>query len=997
MKYAYLAAICLLMGSSAAIAQSAASIHVNTALNGAVVPTTLHGIFFEEISHAGEGGLYGEMVQNRGFEDRCIPAGTQLKKGWLQPFPLKPHFMLNGQPSDWKMEWPGQSQWPAWHTEKKGNAAIQLSLVTDRPLHTATPHAMQVKVNATDIRNEAALVNEGFWGMNVTKAAAYRLSFFANSKGYTGPVGLSLQTAAGKVLAGTTLVVTKAAGWKKYQVLLTAKGSDPDARLVLSFQRSGTLLLDMVSLFPVHTFRDRPNGMRADLATLIEQMKPAFVRWPGGCYVEGITIESAPDWKTTLGPLETRIPTYSPWGYWSSNGFGYHEYLQFCEDINAAALYVFNAGISCEYRSGTFIPDDSLAPVIQNALDAIEYAIGPVTSHWGKQRAANGHPAPFPLKYVEVGNEQHGPGYAKRYNRFYDAIHAKYPQIGIIANMGIGDVNRHTLDSMQHTDIVDEHAYKDVGWSLRNFDHFDQYKRGHWQMYVGEYATNAGVGHGNLRAALSDAVYVMSMEKNGDLVNMSSYAPLLVNEHDVDWPVNLIHFNAATSFGRISYYALNMLNEHKATVNFPVSTDIQPETTEQPRFAGGIGLATWDAEAQYKDIVVVQNKDTVYNSNAATGLKEWLPVRGSWQQTQGIMAQTAEGAQQLALLKDHHFNAYTLTLKARKTGGVNAFIIPFAVKDTNTCLRVHIGSWLNSHAVFESLTNGYDVAGISNPVRLEAPLVSDRWYNIRLEVGNTEAKCYIDDSLLMTYREPQQLFTIAGKDEKSGDIILKIVNAGPQPVNADIHLDGAAGVYPVAQVITLTADTPESENSFAQPVAYVPHTTTINNADTAFNWTVPPLSVNIIRLKQSRVVFNVSMPVPGDSIYLVEMKYRPDTTAATAPGNAVNNTALLPATTTLQLPVWTPGYYQQIMRTLYRQYYQQLQRGFTSAEFRQTCEAIAGESLADFFVYAETVAPINYPAYLRYAGLTMDKTGIHLAPAPDELQQEIRVSLGVSL
>jgi alpha-L-arabinofuranosidase len=869
MKYGFFAAICLLMGCGTAIAQLRASIHVNTALKGAVVPATLHGIFFEEISHAGEGGLYGEMVQNRGFEDHCIPAGTQVKNGWLQPFPLKPHFMLNGQPSDWKMEWPLQSQWPAWHAEKKGNATIQLLLVSDHPLHTATPHAMQIKVTATDARNEAALVNEGFWGMNVIKGAPYRLSFFANgSQGYTGHVRVSLQTAAGKILADTTVMMTKGATWKKYTAILTATDSDPEARLVLSFQHSGTLLLDMVSLFPVHTFRDRPNGMRADLATLIEKMKPAFVRWPGGCYVEGITVESAPDWKSTLGPLEQRIPTYSPWGYWSSNGFGYHEYLQFCEDINAAALYVFNAGISCEYRSGTFIPDDSLAPVIQNALDAIEYAIGPVTSRWGKQRAANGHPAPFPLKYVEVGNEQHGPGYAKRYNRFYDAIRARYPQIGIIASMGIGDVNRHTLDSMQHTDIVDEHAYKDAGWSLRNFDHFDQYKRGHWQMYVGEYATNAGVGNGNLRAALSDAVYVMSMEKNGDLVNMSSYAPLLVNEHDVDWPVNLIHFNAAASFGRISYYALNMLNDHKATVNFPVITNMQPETTEQPKFAGGIGLSTWDTEAEYKDIVVVQNKDTVYNSNAATGLKEWLPLRGSWQQTNGILAQTAEGAQQLAILKDHHLNAYTLTLKARKTGGVNAFIIPFAVKDSNTCLRAHIGSWLNSHAVFESLTNGYDVAGISNPVRMKAPLASDRWYNIRLEVGNTEVKCYLDDSLLMTYREPQKLFIIAGKDEQNGDIILKIVNAGEQPVKADIHLDGATAVHPVAQVITLTADTPESENSFAQPAAYVPHTSTITNAAEQFHWTVPAFSVNIIRLKSSRITFNVSMPVPeGFTVY----------------------------------------------------------------------------------------------------------------------------------
>ncbi|HEY8958266.1 alpha-L-arabinofuranosidase C-terminal domain-containing protein [Chitinophaga sp.] len=870
-KQGLLAIICLMAGSGRAIAQNRAEIRVNTTEKGAVVPSTLHGIFFEEISHAGEGGLYAEMVQNRGFEDHRLPAGTRLENGWLVPFPRKPHFMLNGQVSDWKMEWPLKSRWPAWHAAN--NAA--LSLVTDYPLNAATPHAMQVKAEGKG----AALVNEGFWGMNVEKDARYRLSFFANNvKGYTGKVTVSLQTISGQILADTTFQVSGAAAWKKYNAVLTAKGSDSTARLVLTLQQPGTLLFDMVSLFPVHTFRDRPNGMRADLAALIQQMKPAFVRWPGGCYVEGITVESAPDWKTTLGPPEQRTPTYSPWGYWSSNGFGYHEYLQFCEDINAAALYVFNVGISCEYRSGTFVPDDGVAPYIQSALDAIEYAIGPVTSKWGKQRAANGHPAPFPLKYVEAGNEQHGPDYAKRYNRFYDAIHRKYPQIGIIASMGIGDVNRHTLDSMQHTDIVDEHAYKAAGWSQRNFDHFDKYKRGRWDMYVGEYATNAGVGAGNLQAALNDAVYVMSMEKNADLVKMSSYAPLLVNEHDADWPVNLIHFNAGASFGRISYYALNLLNDHKATFNYPVTITLFPEEKPAPKFSGGIGLATWDTEVEYKDITVVQQGDTVYNSSRDPQLGDWLPVRGSWTKQAGLLAQTAEGAQQLAVLQGYHFNAYTLSLKARKTGGVNAFIIPFAVKDTNTCLRAHIGSWLNSNAMFESLTNGYEVAGISNPVRLKAPLESGRWYSIRLEVNNEEVRCYVDDSLLMSYREPQSLFSIAGKDEKTGDIILKIVNAGNTPVKADINLNGTA-VNPVAEVITLTAGNPDAENSFAAPEAYTPHSSTIHNAAAQFSWEVPAMSVNIIRLKPAGIAFNIHMPYPAAGAHEVDTHHKAGGTA----------------------------------------------------------------------------------------------------------------------
>jgi alpha-L-arabinofuranosidase len=267
-------------------------------------------------------------------------------------------------------------------------------------------------------------------------------------------------------------------------------------------------------MFPTNTFKGRKNGLRNDLALYIANLHPAFVRWPGGCFVEGISVANTPNWKHSIGEIETRKATFSPWGYWSTNGFGYHEFLQYCEDINAAALYVANIGVSCEYRSGHYVPDERIDSVIADVLDAIEYAIGPVTSKWGMMRNLNGHPKPFPLQYLELGNEQHGPRYAARYNWFYKAIKEKYPQLQLIASMGIGDVNRYTLDSMKAVEIADEHAYKPAFWAMRNTDHFDKYKRGDWRMYVGEYATNSGVGAGNMTAALSDAVYIMSMERN---------------------------------------------------------------------------------------------------------------------------------------------------------------------------------------------------------------------------------------------------------------------------------------------------------------------------------------------------------------------------------------------------------------------------------------------------------------------------------------------------
>lgn len=819
--------------------QQKAVITVNTAETAAVVPATLHGIFFEEISHAGEGGLYAEMVQNRGFEESRIPAGTKLENGFLVPTPSKPHFMLQPQPSDWKLEWPYNSQWPAWHMETSGNATMQLQLTQRRPLNEATPNSLQISISKAEEKGRVAIVNEGFWGMNAIAGDVYNLSFYLRTdNNFKGPLTVSLQTADNKILASHTFTGTRHPLWKKYSCQLVPAQSDPKAKLVLSFGSGGTCWLDFVSLFPAKTFKGRVNGLRNDIASLIDSLRPSFIRWPGGCFVEGITIESAPNWKNTIGPVEKRPGTFSPWGYWSSDGLGYHEYLQFCEDVHADALFVFNAGVSCEYRSGTFVPDDSIAPYIQNALDAIEYAIGPVTSTWGRVRAENGHPAPFPLKYVEVGNEQHGPRYAKRYNVFYDAIHQRYPDITIMASMGIGDVNKHTLDSMKKVDMVDEHAYKDAFWSVRNFDHFDKYKRGRWDMYVGEYATNAGVGAGNMRAALSDAIYILSMEKNADLVKMSSYAPLLVNENDVDWPVNLIHYDASRSFARISYYAIKMLSENKAAVNYPTSVNILKDSNPAPAFSGGIGLGTWDTQAEYKDIKVTSSNKVLYENR--TG--DWTFPRGKWNVSGSSLAQTAEGAQLLAMLKGHSFDTYTLTLKARKTGGINAFTIPFAVIDSNTYKRAHIGSWYNSNCVFESVTQGYNVVDITNQKRIK-PVETGRWYDIRLEVGKEKVDCYLDNQLIMTYEPPQQFFAIAGKDV-NGDVVIKIVNGYDIPVPAIFQIDGVADE---AVVTTLKAGSTEAENSFNAPAAYVPGISVI---DFRKEWQAPPYSINVIRLKK---------------------------------------------------------------------------------------------------------------------------------------------------
>ena len=832
-----------------AVAQTEADVRIDTRHLGAEISPTLHGVFFEEISHAGEGGLYAELIRNRGFEDFRLPPGTTLENGFIVP-PRTPHFMLYPRATDWKMEWNETSQWPAWSMAGAG----MLSLSDAHPLNSATPHSLQVDIQSGTVD----VINEGFWGIPVVQGDKYDLKFYMRGK-YAGVVRASLRGADGKVLAeyvfrdrdaedaiGRAGSPSGPDGWHKYTCILTANATDPRARFFLSFDRPGRVWLDFVSLFPEKTFRNRPNGLRQDLARYIADLKPAFIRWPGGCYVEGLDIQSAPDWKRTIGPVEQRAGTYSPWGYWSSDGFGYQEYLQYCEDIGAAALYVFNVGVSCEFRSGTFIPDDSLEPYIQNALDAIEYAVGPVTSKWGKVRAANGHPSPFPLKYVEVGNEQHGPRYALRYNRFFDAIREKYPSIRIIASMGIGDVNRNTLDSMRHTDLVDEHSYKGVSWAMNHYYHFDQYHRGNWQMYVGEYATNSGVGRGNMAAALSDAVYIMGMERNSDLVKMSSYAPLLVNVNDESWPVNLINFDDSRSFARISYYAIKMFSENRPDVNFSTAVNIHPPPEKPADFAGGIGLATWDTQSEYRDITVTKDGKVVYQSDFVNRPGEWKKIKGNWTVSDSALAQTEAGAQRLALLEGKTFDTYTLTVKARKKSGYNAFIIPFAVKNEQSFLRAHIGSWVDSHSVFEKVTDGFDVSDISDQKPLKHPLDTGRWYTIRLEVGADKVEAYLDDSLLLTYREPDKLYAISGKDRQTGDVVVKMVNAGSTVCKTTVVLDGTPLATGTLLLTTLTAGSENAENSFDHPTEYIPHTSVVPAGEVE----LPPYSVNVLRVKR---------------------------------------------------------------------------------------------------------------------------------------------------
>ncbi len=549
-------------------------IRVDISRRGADVSKTMFGAFFEEINHAGDGGLYAELVMNRSFEDGILPEGFSVRKGILVPPAVKNH--ETGEVKhvdDRKMHWNSDTL-PGWQLLPAEKATMRL--VTDSPCFATAPHSLQISV-----ADSAVLENLGFWGMNFVEGADYRLrTIIRNSKDFEGSISVRLTTQDGQVIAAQSL--EQGTDWQDANCLLTAKGTDTHGKLQVVIKGKGIVWLDYVSLFPVDTYKKRENGMRRDIAEMIAGLHPSFVRWPGGTIVGGITLSTRMDWKQMLDDPASRSGQIVTWGYRNSYGLGYYEMLQFSEDIGADFMFVCNMGMGDMYRMADACSEDSIQYFIDDCLNAIEYAIGDTSTFWGARRAAAGHPQPFSLKYVELGNEHWGKEYERRFPMFYKAIKQHYPQIqlirneqnfrgdGVVQEGGGEDATKITNEkqaSCQPCELIDPHFYGSVQSMCMDSHLFDHHPRGQYKVYVGEYACITGVGNGNMIGALAEAAFLCGMERNGDLVTMTSYAPLLENVNNRRWPVNLIRFNSSQVIGRSSYYVQKMAAENRPDYN----------------------------------------------------------------------------------------------------------------------------------------------------------------------------------------------------------------------------------------------------------------------------------------------------------------------------------------------------------------------------------------------------------------------------------------------
>jgi alpha-L-arabinofuranosidase len=532
-----------------ASAQTQLTVQANKPITN--VPANMWGIFFEDINFAADGGLYAELVKNRSFEFYTPLMG--------------------------------------WNEVKQNKDTGHILIVNRTGANTANPRYAALTVNAPN--GSYGLSNEGFRGMGITKGQQYNFSMWANAPAGTGlQARVVLLDEKDQPIGEATLSGFRE-GWQPYKISLTATGTAAKGKLQLLFKGQGSIDLDMVSLFPANTWKNRPNGLRADLAQLLADLKPGFIRFPGGCIVEGRELANRYQWKKTVGKPEERTLIVNRWNtefahrsapdYFQSFGLGFFEYFQLAEDIGAAPLPILNCGMACQFNTGEVVAMNELDPYVQDALDLIEFANGDANTKWGALRAAMGHPAPFHLTVMGVGNEQWDPQYIERYKIFEQAIKSKYPDIKLISSAGpfskgpMFDYLWKELKSSR-ADFIDEHYYMPPQWFLSNASRYDNYDRKNGpKIFAGEYAAHTKEGpeaesRNTWGSALAEAAFMTGLERNADVVQMASYAPLFAHVEAWQWRPDLIWFDNLRSVGTPNYYVQKLFSANKGTQVVPI-------------------------------------------------------------------------------------------------------------------------------------------------------------------------------------------------------------------------------------------------------------------------------------------------------------------------------------------------------------------------------------------------------------------------------------------
>lgn len=842
--------IVALCATASTIAQTTMSIDAR--LRGPLLSPWQWGLFFEEINHAGDGGLYAELIRNRSFEDDINPTSTTVPEYWVEV----------------------------------GGAEARVT--TNEPMNSAQRQALLLTTTGASASQMQGVANRGFWNMHFQADSIYRLSLWVRplTEGFEGALVAQLQSTDGATIYGEARIegAMPVGQWTRLSATIRATQSVNRGRFALLTSCNGEIMMDVVSLFPP-TWRGRENGLRPDLAQLLCDLHPAFLRFPGGCFVEGTgSLDNAFQWKNTIGPIHLRGGHQNVnWGYRSSDGLGFDEYLQLCEDLQAEPMFVVNVGLGHGYT----VPLADVDTLVQNALDAIEYANGDATTTWGRRRIENGHAAPYGLRFVEIGNENYqaraseqSQQYAERYYKFYKAIKEKYPDIITIGNVEAWGTDNPSWRNTYPVEMVDEHYYRSYSWMLGNYRKYDHYSRS-IGIYNGEYAANeAGTygQYGNMNSALGEAVYMLGMERNSDVCRMASFAPIFMHESDSRWPYDMIHFNCYNSFVTPSYHVQRMMATNRGHQNL-----LWTEKGNTTATSTKTGIGTWSTSASFDDFAVTAPSGAMLASDDFGGnLTAWTNGNGRWTLNSGMLKQTLLADNCTTINKTNiDEQDFDLNIKARKDGGAEGFLIIFNYTDNQNYAWWNIGGWGNTQHAIERCKGGAK----QTLTTAQGSIATGQWYDLRVEVRGQRVRCFIDDQLIHDISMPatQALYQSVQLNEDEDLMIVKLVNPNAESQQVDIHLDNMKTTRH-AMLTTLAASSGTTENSMVRRENVKPtepQDITLGDASD-FCLTVPPFSLCIYRIDVEDVM--PELPRAEQEQQLKEQ-------AAT--GNAVDLTPLL--------------------------------------------------------------------------------------------------------
>lgn len=827
--------------ASSSFAQSA-TITADFSAAKTAVSKDLFGIFYEDINYAADGGLYGEMIQNRSFE---------YQNARKQPTSAWENVNINGSKSSSKIK-----------ASKKG-----------KPLNANNPTYGTLTVKALG----DGIANRGYDGIPFESGKKYPGSVYLRSTdGSVQEITLRAESRQTKKVLWETKVSGLTADFQKFEFTVAPNATAEDGIFALyatatspNAKGESSFDIDFCSVFRADIYRNEANGFRADLAQMLEDMHPAFIRFPGGCIVHGADLNNRYEWKNTIGPVEERKEKGNFWGYEQSNGIGFFEYLRFCEDIGAEPIPVLSVGMA---HNGEISPVGDYENYAQDFLDFLEYATGPADSEWGSKRAEAGHPEPFKVNYIGVGNEDCGQDYLARFQYISTKIKAKYPNVKTIISSGFtyNDTNFHNAwnqvkaweknkKTKNITDLVDEHYYNDYMWFLTNGQRYDDqkfYPRGEGQpkVFIGEYAAWVDGRRNNLLSALSEAAYMTSIERNGDIVEIASIAPLFARNGYTQWVPDAIWFNNTEVYGSPNYYVQKMYMNAKSDQTIKTSVE-QPENVIPKKYIGGtVGIGTWATTATFSNLKLTNadTKEVVFATDKTlNNLDDFREETGAWKIKNGTIQQTSQDINVRAILNNEidmeGVTNYDFELNATKTGGAEGFLIMFGVKGKNLYWW-NLGGWGNTQSCVEKGTSeARSIISDSKPISL----IGNKVYKIKIEVRGESFKCYLDGQLYHEFTDAQSydpIFAHVGETDDS--VIIKIVNLAPKAQDIQINLNGAPSLSETASVTYLSGDL-NDENSFFDKTLVSPKEEKISGVSSNFVYSSRANSLSILKIQKN--------------------------------------------------------------------------------------------------------------------------------------------------